>query len=240
MKIVNFFIILSLFMFSSFIFSHNHNTDKKCFVKIGTHDINYFPINYPFKNFFDKKQNSFDPVISNIEIGHNLNKYIVLYTNASSGMIKNNKWELEDVFFFKSVSGINLHVIPNHKIDPYLKFGAGIHNFNNYKETKLKISDTKYFQTNKKNFFVIDGGIGLNLWLVPNFGVSIESTYNHVFARQSKDYLNFWKHNIGFIFSFGSNNKYISKKNTKTKKSGNNILSIIHRKMKNIHHHNYS
>lgn len=202
MKNINFFII-TLFVFSSFAFSQDY--DKKWLFKIGTHDINYFPIKSPFKNFFYKNQNSFDAVISNIEIEHRFNKYIGLYADASLGMVKNNKWRLDDGFFFKFGNGINFHLI-SKKIDPYLKLGGGIHKFNNYKGKKLRISETKYFKTNKKNFFFLDGGMGVNLWLVPNFGVNIQSTYNQVIARQASDYLNFWKHNVGFIFSFGKKN----------------------------------
>ncbi|WP_185871288.1 hypothetical protein [Blattabacterium cuenoti] len=202
MKNVNFFII-TLFAFSSFVFSQD--SDRKWLFKIGANDINYFPIQSPFKNFFSKNHNSFDPVISSIEIEHNF-KYIGLYADASLGMVKNNKWRLDDGFFFKFGNGINFHLI-SKKIDPYLKLGIGIHKFNNYKGKKLIISDTKYFKTNKKTFFILDGGIGLNLWLVPNFGVNAQSTYNQVIARQSRDYLNFWKHNVGLIFSFGKKNE---------------------------------
>ncbi|WP_185867353.1 OmpA family protein [Blattabacterium cuenoti] len=201
MKNVNFFIVV-LFAFFSSVFSQD--SKEKWFIRIGAHDINYHPITSPFKDFFLKKNNSFNPVISSIELEHNIKKHIGLYLDASLGMVDNMRWLVENSFFLKLSHGVNLYILPHYKFDPYLRLGGGYHKFNNYINRELRISETKYFRTNKKNFFLLDGGLGLNLWLVSNFGINLQSTYNHVFAKQSKDYLNFWKHNVGLIFRFGN------------------------------------
>ncbi|WP_185862342.1 OmpA family protein [Blattabacterium cuenoti] len=217
MKNVNFFII-ALFAFFSSVFSQD--SKERWFVRIGAHDINYFPITSPFKGFFLKKNNSFNPIISNIELEHNIKKHIGLYLDASLGMVDNNRWRIGNAFFVKLSHGVNLYIFPHYKIDPYIRLGAGFHKFNGYKERELRIAETKYFKTNKNNFFVLDGGLGLNLWIVSNFGINLQSTYNQVFAYQTKDYLNFWKHNIGMIFRFG-NLKFLEnnvKNNVKNKK----------------------
>ncbi|WP_185852372.1 OmpA family protein [Blattabacterium cuenoti] len=201
MKNVNFFIV-ALFTFFSSVFSQD--SKEKWFIKIGAHDINYYPIKSPFKGFLLKKNNSFNPIISSIELEHNIKKHIGLYLDASLGMVDNPRWKVGNNFFIKISPGVNLYILPHYKFDPYLRLGGGYHKFNNYINRELRISETKYFKTNKKNFFLLDGGLGINLWLVSNFGINLQSTYNHVFAKQSRDYLNFWKHNVGLIFRFGN------------------------------------
>ncbi|WP_341654432.1 OmpA family protein [Blattabacterium cuenoti] len=202
MKNVNFFIIV-LFTFFSSVFSQE-DSKEKWLIRIGAHDINYYPKTSPFKGFFLKKNNSFIPAISSIELEHHIKKHIGLYLDASLGMIDNPRWQIENNFFMKLSPGVSLYILPYNKFDPYLRLGLGYHKFNNYLNRELRISETKYFKTNKKNFLLLDSGIGLNLWLVSNFGFNIQSTYNHVFAKQSEDYLNFWKHNVGLVFRFGS------------------------------------
>ncbi|WP_185872424.1 OmpA family protein [Blattabacterium cuenoti] len=229
MKNVNFFIIVLFTLFSSIFFQvfskdSKEKEKEKWFLKIGTHDINYFPITSPFRNFFMKRNNSFNPIISNLELEYNIKKHIGLYLNASSGMIDNTRWRIENGFFFKLSNGVNLYIFPHYKLDPYLRLGAGYHKFNGYIERELRISETKYFKTNKNNFFIIDGGLGLNFWIVSNFGINAQSTYNKVFAYQSGDYLNFWKHNLGVIFRFGNLkfNKYKYNKNQNDHKEHEN------------------
>ncbi|WP_185858165.1 OmpA family protein [Blattabacterium cuenoti] len=203
MKNVNFFIV-ALFAFLSFVFSQE--SKEKWFIRIGAHDINYYPMTSPFKGFLLKENNSFNPIISSIELEHNIKKHIGLYLDASLGMVNNPRWKIEkeNNFFVKLSNGVNLYLLPHYRFDPYLRLGGGYHKFNNYLNRELRLSETKYFRTNKKNFFLLDGGLGLNLWLVSNFGINLQSTYNHVFAKQSRDYLNFWKHNVGLIFRFGN------------------------------------
>ncbi|QIK16754.1 OmpA family protein [Blattabacterium sp. DPU] len=201
MKNVNFFIV-ALFTFFSSVFSQD--SKEKWFIKIGAHDINYYPIMSPFKGFLLKKNNSFNPIISSIELEHNIKKHVGVYLDASLGMVNNTRWRVGNNFFVKISHGVNLYIFPYKKFDPYLKLGGGYHKFNNYINRELRISETKYFKTNKTNFFLLDGGLGINLWIVSNLGINFQSTYNHVFAKQTKDYLNFWKHNVGFVFRFGN------------------------------------
>ncbi|WP_185869249.1 OmpA family protein [Blattabacterium cuenoti] len=219
MKNVNFFIVALFVFFSSISHIFSQDLEKqeegngKWLIKIGTHSINYYPITSPFDGFFLKKNNSFDPTISSLGLEHKIKKNIGLYVDGSVGFVNNNRWDIEDCFFVKLSHGVNLYIFPYHKFDPYVRLGAGYHKFNEYLQRDLRISDTKYFKTNRKDFFVLDGGLGLNFWIVPNLGINVQSTYNQVFAYQSRDYLNFWKHNVGVVLRFGNlkfveNDKY--------------------------------
>ncbi|WP_185871859.1 OmpA family protein [Blattabacterium cuenoti] len=213
MKNVNFFIV-ALFTFFSFSSVYSQDSKKeekekeKWFIQIGLQDINYYPITSsfnPFKNFFVKTNNSFFPTISNLELKYKINKYIGFYLEGSSGMVNNIRWNLIDIPFMKLSHGINLYILPpNYKLDPYLRLGMGIHKTNGYIYRELKVSDEKFFKTKKQNFPLLDGGLGLNLWIISNFGINFQTTYNHVFVKRSIDYLNFWKHDIGLILRFGN------------------------------------
>ncbi|WP_341662925.1 OmpA family protein, partial [Blattabacterium cuenoti] len=214
MRNINFFII-ALFTFFSSVFSQE-DSKEKWFIRIGAHDINYYPITSPFEGFFLKRNNSFNPVISSIELEHHIKKHMGVYLDASLGTVDNPRWKIENNFFLKLSHGVNLYMLPHSKFDPYLKLGLGYHKFNNYLNRELRISETKYFKTNKRNFFLLNSGLGLNLWLVPNFGFNVQSTYNQVFAKQSEDYLNFWKHNVGLIFRFGGPLQIYKKHDHKT------------------------
>ncbi|WP_341653225.1 OmpA family protein [Blattabacterium cuenoti] len=204
MKSINFFIIALFAFFTSVFSQEEEDSIEKWSIRIGAHDINYFPTTYPFKDFFLTKNNNFVPIISSIELEHKIKKHIGLYLDASLGMIDNSRWKINNNFFMKLSPGVSLYVLPHNKLDPYLRFGFGYHKFNNYLDRELQISETKYFKTNRKDFFLLDGGLGVNLWLVSNFGFNVQTTYNQVFAKESKDYLDFWKHNIGLIFRFGT------------------------------------
>ncbi|WP_185869821.1 OmpA family protein [Blattabacterium cuenoti] len=229
MKNVNFFII-ALFTFFSSVFSHS--SEEKWFIRGTAHDINFYPVQSPFKGFFLKRNNSFTPIISSLGLEHKINDYIGLYSEGSIGIVNNNKWRISNNFFLKLSQGVNLYVFPYQKFDPYLRLGAGYHRFNNYINRELRVSDVKYFKTNSKNFFLLDGGGGINLWLIPNLGINLESTYNQIVEPKSKNYLNFWKHNIGFIFRFGKNT---FKKNKENKNMMENKYDLPSKEEKNFY-----
>ncbi|WP_185870698.1 OmpA family protein [Blattabacterium cuenoti] len=235
MKNVNFFII-TLFVFFSFVFSQSsHSTKKKWSLKIRSHDINYYPvkspfiIKSPFINFFHKKNNTINPFFSDIEIVHHLTKNIGLYFNSTLGMVDNNRWKIMNCFFVKLTHGINFHPLYQYKIDPYLRLGGGYHQFN-YENSILKFNNSKFYKLNQKHFFLLDGGLGINFWIVSNVGINVQSNYNHVIAHLSKDYLNFWDHSMGFVFRFGNGNKNQEEK----EKSDSDVLLKKEEKEKNI------
>ncbi|WP_185852978.1 OmpA family protein [Blattabacterium cuenoti] len=234
MKNVNFFIIALFALFSS---GFSQHSQKKWFIRIGANDINYYPINSPFKDFFQKKNNSINSPFSNIEFGHKITKNIGGYFNASLGMVDNHRWRITDNFFVKLSPGIKFYFFPHYWLDPYLKLGGGYHQFD-YPDRKLRMSGSKIYKLNKKNFFLLDGGFGMNFWIVSNFGVNVQSNYNQVLVSQSKDYLNFWEHSIGVVYRFGGadnpypdKDKKESKKIVKIKEKENSYLpSLIEKK----------
>ncbi|AWU43801.1 OmpA family protein [Blattabacterium sp. (Cryptocercus kyebangensis)] len=200
-KKFNFFIIAFFVLLSSVSSQYSHSK-KKWSIRIGANDINYYPRSYPIKFFLHKKNNSINPIFSNVELVHNINKNLGLYLEGSLGMVDNNRWKIIDGFFLKFGPGINFYFLPQYWFDPYFRLGGGYHKFN-YKNKILRISGSKFYKLNKKDFFLLDGGLGINFWIVSNFGINIQSTYNHVFATHSRDYLNFCKHSMGLVFRFG-------------------------------------
>ncbi|WP_185874045.1 OmpA family protein [Blattabacterium cuenoti] len=203
MKNVNFFIITLFTLFSSVVYSQYYK--KKWSIRIRAHDINYYPTNDPFKDFFHQTNNNINPFFSDVELEFNLNKHLGVYLNPSLGMVDNSRWTLKDNFFLKLDHGVNFYLFPKYWLDPYLKLGGGYHKFN-YKNKILKLTGLNFFKLEKKNFFLLDGGLGMNVWIVPNFGINIQSNYNHIVTSlknlDAQDYLNFWQHTLGVIFRF--------------------------------------
>ncbi|AWU45995.1 OmpA family protein [Blattabacterium punctulatus] len=233
-KKFNFFII-TFFVLLSSVFSQY--SQKKWSIRIGANDINYYPRSNPIKFFLHKKNNSINPIFSNIELVHHINNNMGVYLEGALGMVDNNRWRIIDGFFLKFGPGINFYLLPKYWFDPYFRLGGGYHQFN-YKNRILRLSGSKTYKLNKKNFFLLDGGLGINFWIVSNFGINIQSTYNHVFANHSKDYLNFCKHSLGFVFRFGGEHENYSddydnnkpKKIIKINKEDSYLPSIIEKK----------
>ncbi|WP_185877038.1 OmpA family protein [Blattabacterium cuenoti] len=219
MKNANFFIITLFFTLFSFFSLHAYYSyypsayfqnlkeeeeKGKWLLKLGLYDINYYPIRSPFKGIFEKDHNSISPVVSNLELEYSIKRNMGLYFDASLGMINNKRWKSENDLFVKISNGVTYYILPHHKFDPYLRVGAGYHKFKGYIERELKIEDGKYLQTSRDYFLLLDGGVGMNIWMAPNFGINFNTTYNHIFESRAEDYLNFWKHNLGFVFRFGN------------------------------------
>ncbi|WP_185868686.1 hypothetical protein [Blattabacterium cuenoti] len=245
MKNVNFFIVL-LFTFFSSVFSkdlivktktntHKNGIKKKekedgYLIKVGTSDINYFPTDLSpavkdiFQGFSNQKNNFIIPKISNVGLGYK-NKHLGFFLDVSSGMITNDRWKIKNANFLKISNGIHVYPFthPYNMIDPYFRLGGAFHKFDGYNGKEYVISSTKCFMTDRNKFLVLDGGLGINFWIIPNMGLNIQSTYNHIFARQSRDYLDFWKHNIGLIFKFGNTMK-INRLIIKNGKKGTSLI----------------
>ncbi|WP_185873485.1 outer membrane beta-barrel protein [Blattabacterium cuenoti] len=227
MKNVSIFIVALLAFFSN-LFSQNEKNDKndknekKNFsIKLGTSDINFFSEKNPLEGFFSSDRNSIGPS-SGIELGYNINDHVGLYLDGTIGLVKNYRWKVGNSQFVKLSNGVKIHALPNNKIDPYLRLGGGYHRSNAYIENDLKISDKQLFRTSKVNFPLVDGGVGVNLWMHPNLGINVNSTYNHVFSKQSSNYLDFWKHDLGLVFRFKNflnGNKISYEDNEKDQKS---------------------
>lgn len=203
MKKVNFFII-ALFSLFSFVFAQYDQ--KKWYIRIGYNDMNYYPMDNPFKCFLQKKNHNVNSLVPNIELGHNINPNIGLYLEGTLGMVDNERWKIKESFFLKLGPGINFHFFPKYWLDPYMRLGGGYHQFD-YSNKTLTVSDSKYYKLNRKNFFLLDGGFGMNFWIVSNLGLNLQSTYNQVVPSPYflTEKANFWKNTIGLAFRFGEN-----------------------------------
>ncbi len=213
--LITFFIILPNILAKNL----NSNSKKnKWFAKISNNNINYFPIKQPFKNIFYINNND---LFNSLNIGggynNNSKKYLSMYFDLDLGFIKNFRWNLKNQKLCQLNSGIELHLLPDYKIDPFIKIGAG-YNYVDYRNKNLDISKTQYFMSNRKNFGILDSGLGVTYWILPNLGITLQSCYNHVFyPTSSYTFLDFWKHNIGLIHRFSNesneqHDKQINKK----------------------------
>ncbi|WP_185882592.1 hypothetical protein [Blattabacterium cuenoti] len=204
----------------------NPRSQKKWEIQIGIDDLNYPPINSPFKNFFIKNNNNILLPFYNLKLVNKITKQIDLYLDSSFGITENNKWNTNDGHYYKIIPGINYHIYKYARLDPYLKLGLGYHFFN-YDNHQLIISKEKTFLENATHFLLLDGGIGMNLWILPDIGINVQSEYNHVFSHTKpvlKDYLNFWRHSMGIVYNFNiESNQDKHKNDTCLKNIYNNI-----------------
>ncbi|WP_185851185.1 OmpA family protein [Blattabacterium cuenoti] len=208
MKNVNFVILFfSLFSFPfSLLLSQSETKDilYKWSIQSGAYDVNFHPINFPLKNFLYKRNNNISNPFSTIELIYKVNKNMGVFFHSSLGKVQDPKWKIKNALFFKFNPGINFYLFSIDWLDPYFKLGTGYHHLE-YKKRKniLRIGRSNYYQLARKGFLMLDGGLGMNIWMIPNFGINLQSLYNHVFSRLSKGYLNYWEHNLGLIYRFG-------------------------------------
>lgn len=58
----------------------------------------------------------------------------------------------------------------------------------------------------KENYFMTQGGAGINFWITDNFGINLASDYNFSPSGNS-DYINFFQHTAGVTFKFGKQDR---------------------------------
>lgn len=178
------------------------NQQNKWLIGVGAHAVDHSSVNPAFNKFFKTKNWSIVPPLSKLTVGRSISDNLAVDMTASVGEIDNSRWNFKDEFFLKTGLGLRFYPFArNTWFDPYLRAGANYNRFS-YKGKTLATKKDGLYSTEKKDFFVADGGLGFNIWLAENFGLNIESNYNWV-PQGKKDYLNFFQHSAGLVFRFG-------------------------------------
>lgn len=183
---------------------------------------------YP-KNFRMKYFKSMYPV-SKLDIKYSLINGLVFDLNAGIFKMSNNsKWSgFKNNTLLKGGLGFNFHpLLEKYRVDPYIKTGANYHMLE-YDHRK-KYNSNHSVKLNKKHFFIVDGGVGLNLWITKRFGLNLESNYNlNPFVRNSQ--INFFQHSAGLAYRFYDNSSSDNQINKNKNRIINNTNSVTNNK----------
>ncbi|XOD69557.1 MAG: OmpA family protein [Flavobacteriales bacterium AspAUS03] len=202
------FLVAGLVAFSTSVL-YAQNQQNKWLIGVGLHAVNHSSVNPIFNKFFKTKSWSIVLPLSKFTIGRSLTDHLALDLTASLGEVTNSRvgWNnFKDEFFLKAGLGLRFHPFSkNYWFDPYLRVGANYHKLD-YSGKIYTISPGNTFATNKKDFFLVDGGVGINFWITENFGLNLESNYNCV-PSVKKDYANIFQHTAGVNFRFFKKDK---------------------------------
>ncbi|NPA67401.1 MAG: OmpA family protein [Chlorobi bacterium] len=124
--------------------------------------------------FYKSNEANFYPGPVTFTLAYNLIKPVNIATSMNFGRIDNYNHPLIDDFYWKADLGaqfrfMSLFLDDDHWFDPYLYANGGV------------------FQVNNDVSPVINGGLGLNLWLNEYFAISGQTGYNYGFDLD--DYL---------------------------------------------------
>lgn len=182
------------------------NQQNKWLIGVGAHAVDHSSVNPIFSKFFKTKNWSIVPPLSKLTISRTIADNLAVDMAASVGEIDNSRWNFKDEFFLKAGLGLRFYPFSNttwgNWFDPYLRLGANYNKFS-YKGKKLTTPKDGDYSIEREHFFVADGGLGFNVWIVENFGINLESNYNWA-PQGKKDYLNFFQHSAGLVFRFGN------------------------------------
>ncbi|TWP25155.1 OmpA family protein [Apibacter muscae] len=220
MKKFNLLVTVAASMIASTVFAQN--TTDKWYIGIGSHAVDYTSVRGVFDGYFDTKDYSFTFPLSKLTVARSIAKNWAVDMQVSLGEVDNKRMNIQDEFFVLAGLGLRYSPLSESKtmkwLDPYVRVGANYHKYsydgikidenhpyvsydNDYNPEKEHVLRGKF--TGKDNMFVLNGGVGINFWIVKNFGINIESQYNWV-TNQSTDYSNFFQHSASLIFKFGA------------------------------------
>lgn len=222
MKKINYFLVGVLLIISSV--SLAKNLEKLWYIGVGTHATDYTSVD-PISGFFYVKDYSFTPIPSKFSVAKTLNRSLAIDFHSSVGEIDNKRLNIKNKFFLLSGLGIrykfvNQNILKKYSwFDPYLRIGGNYHYYN---YTSLQINPGESFQAydrngketylldkkfyGKKDHFVINGGIGANLWINHFFGLNLESQYNYNTSYKTR-YGDFLNHSASLVFRFKNYDK---------------------------------
>lgn len=190
---------------------------------LGAHAVDYTSVN-PLHGIFDIKDYSI--LLPNMTVSRRLNSSFSFDIQNSTSKIDNKKLKIKNQNFILTGIGIryqfaNDYILPQDSwFDPYLRLSIN-YGYYNYSELsgkkKLTTYDKNYSKSSKvvldRNFseknhnLVLNGGVGINFWIKPTFGINIESqyayNYNPFYNTRCIDFLN---HTVSLIFRLGHNN----------------------------------
>lgn len=208
MKKIKFFIRALIALAASDLYAQNQQ--NKWLMGVGAHAVDHSSVDPVFNKFFKTKNWNVVPPLSKFTVGRSLTNRLAVDLTASIAEIDNHKagWGdmFKEEFFLKAGLGLRFYPLTkNCWFDPYLRIGANFHKLD-YAGKIYEISRGNIFTTNQKNFFLVDGGLGVSFWITENFGLNLESNYNLV-PSVRKAYANFFQHGAGVSFRFGKKDK---------------------------------
>lgn len=189
-------------------------------ITVGAHAVDHTSVHGVFDGFFDYDDYSVVPPLSKLSITRHLGGRFSADLTASVGEIDNKRLGVEDKLFVNAGLGLRFQVFKNSWFDPYLRVGASYHRFD-YSGIEIN-QDNPYAVlpgtgqdggdmiygdfTGKKDYFLAQGGLGLNIWLTDHVGINLASDYN-VAPSEDVDYANFFQHTAGLTFKFGKQDR---------------------------------
>ncbi|WGD35029.1 OmpA family protein [Olleya sp. YS] len=126
---------------------------------------------------------NWDPAGFKIGLARHIKGNLSFETTISLSGIKQNYVNLDEKFPLISLDGLfKLNLSNSFVVNPYLALGGG------------------YTWLDNVGAGTLNAGVGINVWLTYNFGLTAQSVYKHTF----KDYgLKHYQHSVGIIFKFG-------------------------------------
>ncbi|XCI74868.1 MAG: OmpA family protein [Flavobacteriales bacterium] len=207
MKKIKFFVTCLVVFAASALYAQNQQ--NKWLIGVDAHAVDHSSVDPIFNKFFKTKNWSIIPPFSKLTVGHSLTDHLTLDFTASVAEVNNSRagWDdFKDEFLLKAGLGFRFYLFAkNYWFDPYLRMGVNYHKLD-YNGKIYTISPGNTFTTPKKDFFLVDGGIGINLWITENFGLNLESNYNWV-PSMKRDYANFFQHSAGVSFRFSKKDR---------------------------------
>jgi OOP family OmpA-OmpF porin len=231
MKKLSILFTLMLLFFSSSVFAQNML--KKWYISGGVHAVNHPSVRGFGEGLTDGDNWSFVPPLSQISVARTLNRSFAVDLQASVGEIDNKRLMIDNEYMVLIGLGLRYRFANGYILketswfDPYLRVGANYHRMP-YRE--LAFNPVQYANDAAGNqvpvsgvidvwgdalengavagndHFAISGGLGMNFWIWPKFGINLEAQYVAVPAIKS-DYIDFFQAKAGLAFRFGKNDR---------------------------------
>lgn len=227
MKKFSFIITILLLLVS--VESYSQNTLKQWYISGGVHAVNHPSA----RGFGDDLTNtdfwSFVPPLSQISIARTLNRSFAVDLQASIGEIDNMRLKIDNEFMALVGIGLRYRFANGYILketswfDPYLRFGANYHRMpyrflhfdpavydaegnmiSGVVDVKDDVLENGAIAGN--DHFALSGGLGMNFWIKPKFGLNVELQYVGVPAIKS-DYIDFFQVKAGLAFRFGKSDR---------------------------------
>ncbi|WP_397363200.1 OmpA family protein [Olleya sp. R77988] len=168
-------------------FCISHNLQAQDVYSPWTASLSTNTINNPVRSLPGDKGRfktwNWDPAGFKIGLARHLSGKLAFESNISLSGIKQNYVNLDEKFPLIALDGLfKLNLSNGFVVTPYLTLGGG------------------YTWLDNVGAGTLNGGVGINVWLTYNFGLTAQSIYKHAF----EDYgLQHYQHSVGIIFKFG-------------------------------------
>lgn len=205
------------------------NTLRKWYISGGMHAVNHPSVRGLGEGLFDGDNWSMVPPLSQISVARTLNRSFAVDLQASVGEIDNKRLMIDNEYMVLIGLGLRYRFANGYILketswfDPYLRFGA---NYHRMPYRGLEFNPAQYDANGNlisgvidvwddalengavalNDHFAFSGGLGINFWIKPKFGLNLELQYVGVPDIKS-DYIDFWQAKAGLAFRFGRSDR---------------------------------